>query len=140
MLGRIAIAIVAISITSFIAVPPILAPSTVEAAKAKVVKATSVEEFYGSWIGKWRRLDNSADGDAVVNIRRGSSISPNVDFILNNGNLRFAMSPDFKDGVLQVRNGQLMKMDYRLMSDGRMHIKYKRKGNKGEYWLSRKEP
>jgi len=118
-------------------VPDLLTSAAV--AGAKKLKAESIEAFYGTWVGTWRRTDNSASGDATVNIRHGASTFANADFILNNGDLRFAQSPDFKDGTLQVRNGEAMKMDFQLISDGEMRIKYKRFGQKGEYRLTRKD-
>jgi hypothetical protein len=113
--------------------------STRVASSAPVIKATSIEQFIGSWTGTWARLDGSSNGDATVHIRSGDSSFANADFVLNNGSIIFAQAPDYKNGQLVVSNGKAMQMTMSLLKGGKMHIAYSRFGNDGEYLLSRRK-
>jgi len=113
------------------------APPSATPPPEQQISAASIDAFYGTWTGTWRRLSGNAGGPAKISIRRGASTFANADFVLNGGDPTFAVAPDFKDGKLVVQNGDAMQMTMTLMKGNRMYISYSRFGNAGEYSLQR---
>lgn len=98
----------------------------------------TMEMFYGTWKGIWKRYDKTDSGEATVKVSVAFSNMVEAVFTLPDGRT-FTRLPPFYKGELGINNHYDIVSKWELLPDGSLSIVYDVYGESGEYWLTKVE-